>query len=381
MRPWRSARPLWLLLACGVLCVGVRGRGTAQGDEVLGHSFDENINGWFSPDPEAKLRRATEAVNVRSGGALEFDYRIRENAISAIARPNVRIAGANSLDFWAKCTHATGLAFGVNEKTTQARYSAMAYLPADTWTHVLINLNELQLGEDSKDDNGQLDLDQVESFYMADVGVFTQMINPEIRGARKLWLDEFKFLRNPAPTAAGLRVDGGAYLVESFEGGLLRWLTIGVTFDPVKFTLFPKVNYDTTTDVPEGGGKWALKVGYPRPRLSAFAVVRDIYGLDVKKTEKITFWIRTDKTATLISTLEKTNSARYNHAFTVTPNLWTKVELAISGYTLADDSKDPDGALDLVRVKQFSILDLNLTMDSAGDNTIYLDDVVFVFAK
>lgn len=370
---------IWLAASSGAM----RSHAQNAGDEVLVQGFEGGVTGWHSLDPEAKVRATTEKNSVHAGTtALEYEYRLREGGTSMLGWPGIAITGTTSLDFWAKCTHTTGLAFGLSKKN-EARYGTMAYLPADTWTHVVVNIDELQLGEDSRDPDGKLDVENVNSLWMADIGIFTQMLNPEIRGGRKLWLDDVKFMRPRVPSAAGLRGPNGqtGYMVDSFEGGLLRWLPISVTFDPVKFIIFPKTNYDLTTDVPEGGGKAALKIGYPRPRLSAFALVRDTHGMDIGRTEKVSFWIRTDKTGQFFATMEKTNGARYQRPFNLTPNLWTRVEFPVSEFTLADDSKDADGALTMAKVKQFGILEINLNMLDAGDNTIYLDEVAFLFGK
>ncbi len=367
----------WLVLGAmslAALGMAVRG-GQAQGDDVLSLGFEDGVAGWISLDPQAKILPA-EKKNIRSGtGALEFRYDLRENAIPLVAKPQLSVAGAVSVEFWVKCTHSTGLVFSVGEND-QARYGTMHHVPGDTWTRVAINLDELQLAQDAKDDNGKLDVDKISSMFVADIGIFVQTVNPEIRGARMLWIDDLRFSRTRLASGAGPKT--GGFVADSFEGGLLRWLPISVAFDPVKFTIYPKLpTFDLTTDVPAEGGKAALKVAYPRPRLSAFAVVRDVWGLDLKDAGKVSFFVRSDKTGAFMANLEKTNGARYQSMFTVTPNLWQKIELPMTSFTLADDSKDSDGSLDMAKVKQFGLMDLNLTMQDAGDNTLYVDELFF----
>src|ERR1043166_342621 len=172
--------------------------------------FEGELAGWsaikmvenvgVSPDESAKVAITRDAQHVKQGrGALSYTYEVTNDAFRAltIQRPK-DFTGMASLHFWVKCTSATALMVGLNE-TGGASFQAAVYCNQGAWQEVVLNLDELTLDDRNKKPGGKLELDEVESFYLADLGNFLVRMLPDVKGTRILWLDDVSFSPKPAP--------------------------------------------------------------------------------------------------------------------------------------------------------------------------------------
>src|SRR5205085_520129 len=91
---------------------------------------------------------------------------------------------------------------GLNE-AGGASYQAAAHCPAGAWQEVVLNLDEFALDDPAKDTNGKLDLDQVASLTIFDIGGFVAMFLPDLKGSRTMLLDDVTFSSKPILQTTG----------------------------------------------------------------------------------------------------------------------------------------------------------------------------------
>jgi hypothetical protein len=91
----------------------------------------------------------------------------------------------------------------------------------------------------------------------------------------------------------------------------------------------------------------------------------------------VSFAARVERAGTFLASLEERGGARYEQPFDLPPGEWRLVELPLSAFRLAGDSRDANGALGLGEVKQLSLIEANLSPKDAGPNVLRLDDVRF----
>ena len=350
--------------------------------------FAEGVAGWQAFDPADSVRRSTrpassppsgEAVPAGGDAVLEFRYRVRSGGVSLLAKPELDLTGCVSLSFRVRASHAGGLAFGLTERD-ESRYGAVTRVPAGQWTEVRVNLDELELAADSKDEDERLLPGSGFSFWLVDVAIFGQTLDPAVRGERTLWLDGVAFSAKRAPVA-GRRPEpeGGTLVLDDFETGLVRWMPIAVDLASSRTSLYPA---DTTLDFeprgPDPAHPTVLRVRHPQPPRSALVLARDVAGLDLRRAERVVFWARTDRPGTFLAVLEERAGARYEQAFDLPPDRWERRELRIDRFTLASDSHDANGRLDLGAIKLLSIVAARLEDGAAASQTLRLDEPGFV---
>jgi hypothetical protein len=327
--------------------------------------------GWVSFDPEARVERSKDP-------GVQFRYRVRSGGISLLARADLDLTGCVSLSFRVRSSHAGGLAFGVSE-TDESRYGTVTSVQTGRFTDVRLNLDELQLAEDSKDEDGRLVAGPGLSLWFLDVAVFGQTFDPAVRGERTLWLDAVAFSSERAPTTLRRPGTGAETLVlDTFETGLVRWMPLAAAFDPPKVWLYPEgVELSVGAGGPEPSGPKVLEARYVQKPMSAIVLSRDVAGLDLTRAERVVFWARTERPATFLATLEERAGARYEQGFELAVGRWQRVEVALDRFRLADDSRDANGRLDLSSVKLLSIVAARLEKGPVATNTISLDEPGF----
>ncbi len=338
------------------------------------------------PDSDSKLAITREADRVKAGkGALSYTYDITPKTVRVLAlQKPMDLTGMKSLRLWVKCSQATAVVIGLTE-AAGASYQAVAHCPAGAWQEVALNLSELTLDEPAKDANGKLDLDQIGSITIFDIGGFLALFLPELKGTRTMTLDDVTFSSAPvALTTGATQVTKivPVHLVDNFESPVIRWLPIAVDFaEGPKFSLF-EAGVAVDKDVPEGGGKQSLKFSHPRKGKKIHGILRNLEKVDLGKAVSIDLSVKASHDGSYFVAIEEKGGARYNKKIDLLLGDWKTYTWKLGDFTLAEDSRDDNGKLDPDQIKQLTIADVTALMggDEAEQVHLWVDNVVFTLS-
>jgi hypothetical protein len=177
-----------------------------------------------------------------------------------------------------------------------------------------------------------------------------------------------------------LFLSASTMLRQTFDEGTSGWIGAGKGG-----TL--RVAHDAA-DVKNGTG--ALAFDYTVGDGVAIAAL-PLLGLDTAHLDALRFWMKTDvPTALAVSLTERSPGGHYSAVFWSTGNTWQQVELSPGDFHLNDgpnDPADPDGKLDMDKLRSIAVLDLNSMIgvradpaapyaneSHAGPHTFFLDD-------
>lgn len=221
MRPAKIA-----LLWCGL------GLLTAAGARPLFYeSFDQGTGAWKGLGDE----QATAVSQIRVAkqvGALEAHYRLDpDHRFGALLCPVPDgLRDARAVRFWVRTSRASLLAVVLTEKGG-ARYIAAFRTLVDTWQRIEMSVDRFRLAQDTNDDDGRLDLDQVNNVGLADVSMLFGQTKEQ--GERVLFLDEFEVVPDEAPTAYS--ANGKLpMLLDNFEADFIQWIPLAGTAERVQ---------------------------------------------------------------------------------------------------------------------------------------------------
>lgn len=363
-----------LLVVCGVMRPRIAVPQEApQGDLIQSFNFDQGVGGWTSPDTEAVIKHETDPAQVKVGkGALSFQYTPRKGSLSFLSCGSVGITGANSATFYLKTSQPTVVVFILHEKD-DSRYQAMRHSPAGEWGRQNVDFTDLTLADDSTDENGQLDVDQVDSVILVDMEViFAQ--NAEKPGwPRAMLLDDLAFLA--APDAGAQNKD----VLDDFESGVGAWF-------PAQMGSGKGPGVDTTarlqsTDQADlvKSGKHAMEYHYKISPNAFPLLMHQIAGRKLAEAAGVRLWVKTTEPTVLVMSLGERGGARYSAQFYCAKDRYQQVALDLADFQLDDDAKDTDGKLDLAEVNSITLADAAAFLAAhfkgiaQGDRTIYLD--------
>jgi hypothetical protein len=138
-------------------------------------TFEKGTDGWmvlrFLPMVIGDLTRTMDEGRAKEGqGALSLTYVLEQNKMPLIAR------GANNISYlslWIRTLERPAeIYIGVTE-FDESRYGTMVHLEVkDGWQRLSYPLANLQLAEDSRDENGRLDFDRLKGISITDIGGF-----------------------------------------------------------------------------------------------------------------------------------------------------------------------------------------------------------------
>jgi hypothetical protein len=337
-----------------------------------------------NPDGDAKISivRAAGAAKVGKG-ALSYTFEVIPGTIRVLAlQKAMDLSGMKSLRLWVKCSHATAVIIGLGE-ASGASYQAAASCAAGVWQEVSVNLDELTPDEPAKDPNGKLDLDQINSITVFDIGGFLATFLPDLKGQRTLSIDDVAFSSKALTTTSGLTQVTRVvpiYLVDNFESPVVRWIPVSIDLaDGPKFNVFD-ARVDIDKEVPDGGGKGSLRFSYPRKGQKLHAVMRSLDKVDLGKAAGVDLAIKSSHDGTFIVSIEEKDGSRYNRTVELLAGDWKKCSWALTEFTKADDSQDENDRLDAPQIKQISIVDISTVAGKgeANENHLWIDQVLFV---
>ncbi|MBI2300262.1 MAG: hypothetical protein HYU66_15170 [Armatimonadetes bacterium] len=218
-----------LLLAAGLLAIGPLWAAVLAEED-----FEQGMEGWqpFNETCKATVQQET----VHQGAALRLDYALAPGSAMGVMHPvELPPIGMRSIHFWARPSADTVL-FVVLGEEDGSSYRTLLRLPANEWTDVHTSLDRFRLGDDSSDENGRLDPDEVRTFGLADLSMF--VAPPNAPEARQLYLDDWSLLTDDAPNAYS--ANGKLpFMLDNFTAPFLSWIPLGakVSLDAAEHAL------------------------------------------------------------------------------------------------------------------------------------------------
>lgn len=337
-----------------------------------------------NPDGESKIAIVKEGAKVGKG-ALSYTYEIAPKTVRVLAlQKPMDLTGMKSMRLWVKCSHASAVIIGLTE-TGGCSYQAAAHCAAGAWQEIAVNLDEFTPEDPAKDANGKLDLDQIGSITIFDVGSFLVNFLADLKGARTLWLDDVAFSSKAVtPSTGAMQVTKVVpiHLVDNFETPVVRWIPLSLELaETPKFNVFDaKVAVDK--DVPPGGGAGAqsLRFSYPRQGKKFHGIMRSLDKVDLSRAATLDLWMKSSHDGTYFVTIEEKDGSRYNRKVDLLLGDWKFFSWKLTDFTLAEDTQDENGKLDADQIKQISVVDVSTMMGGteAAEAHLWIDQVLFV---
>lgn len=365
----------WLLAALAPLWVGgSAATGQKAPDAIIRHTFETGEGGWTTLGDSSKLSVTREASRMREGKpVLQYDYQVKKGEFNALVLPTPggELTKARAFHFWVKTDYRTqiGLVLGEHEG---GRYIATFDVPGTGWQRVELSPSDFLLTDepgDPKDPDNRLDLDQVESIAIADIGqLFAQADGGELagifnvkKGAHSLYLSDF--LVSPVAVPAPTPVENGGFRIESFTTPQVMWLAAG------------EVSLKNVTGKPLEGH--AMQADYRlEPNRVAGFLRRIPRGKLAGKTE-LAFAAAATHAAKLVVQVEQRGGVKFNMAVDVPGNSEVRhIRISFHEFQPASDSKDPNAKLDLAQVHQILFLDPAGIADQASrKSTLWINNL------
>lgn len=366
--------------ACSTaLCLLLAGVAVGQAP-MLEWSFNQDAGQWQSTDPAGHVLVTTDANVIRGeegGGVLEHAYTPAIGAISAMISPvETGLTGGQSLRFWIRTTDYAMLAVVLAEKD-ESRYMAAFYSLPERWQEVALGFGEFELTDDTQDENGRLDPQQVQAIMLGDLTSFLAQVAQQVPfimapdlEARMMWVDDLVVSAEPleprweqteAEGVRSVRVDG-------FETSPLHWFCLagkGVEID-----------YDGERKVE---GDFSLRLRYDLPAGKAFGVLTGLHGVPLAGMKRLSMAVMSEAPALLLLELKEADESKYQTTFQLEAlaDFETR-NIPIDELTLGNDSSDENGQLDMDQVKDMTIADVSaMAQVPVTVNTLWIDDVVF----
>ena len=354
-------------------------------------NFDRGFVGWmafkgengksFGIDTEVRLALTEKADHSRDGSAaLLYTYEVRPQMMRGLVwQQPLDLSEMRSLHFWLKSSHATILSYGLTEPN-QATYQTAFYVPEKTWQQVSLNLDELVL--DNRDDNRGLDLDQIQSMFLADASFFFINIDPTIKGRRSICLDDIRFSSAALPTTFTRNFE--TYLLDNFETPLIRWMPMDLAVGPSGFQLHLFAgSLDTDSDTSSPTGDQSLKFTYLRQQGRMAVLLRDVQKLSLNSMEAVGFWMKTSVDGMFLISLQERDESRYQAEMRISAaDGWKEFTFPVGSLELAPGSGDENNKLDTRQLKQITVADYTgiARQHLTAQNQLWIDDFRVVFS-
>jgi len=324
---------------------------------------------WFNTAQDGAMAITREPTDVREGqGALEFRYMPSEAAFALIGATPLKPQGqARSLKFSFKTDGVSAILYGVNEDDGSS-YQGYSYTAGGEWHDVLVDLEELMLSEDTEDENGKLDPDQISTLIVADLCNLPGEVGRALgikRGVQRMWLDNVKLTERPAPKRSSRAADGTS-VVDDFDANLVTALPIGAP----EMTVVPGAR----------AGDRALKIGYRLGGHRWVGLVHAVGYLDLAGASDLCFTLNAAQRARLVAVLEEWDGAKYETNLELDPAKgWHAVVLPVAQFVLDPKTEDENAQVDLdqIRVIILVIDTFNASVDAEGQGSYTVSKLYF----
>jgi hypothetical protein len=362
-----------LLLQPGPLALPQAAVVAAQPVSLFDFESDALLPAWVAADGSATLSITRDPANVAvGGGAFEFAYNARPGVFQQISTAGLGAASANTLSLRLKASSPTSISLGVAEKGG-AQYQGLLWIDGGKWVDVRVPLSDLVLAQNSFDDNGRLDADQIAGFFLADLsnlpGEMGQALGRK-EGEQRIWLDDVALIdeQRLRPRGHVERLgDEWLLVLDDFESGVLWGLPVRRA-SPKLVGGAPKTVGQSALEISYtlGVGRW---VGYVLAPPNRF---------DLSTAHQFRMVAKTDLNARLVVVLEERDGSKYDTAAKAPPDgKWHPVSIPFDAFALSDPADDENGQLDAVQIHRVIVLVDTFDADvrPGGFGSVVVDDV------
>lgn len=262
---------------------------------------DVGVEAWSTTACEATIAITNEPANVRSGrGALELEWEATEGRLAMVtAAPLVTDDRPRSLRLSVKVEGRSPVMYGVREADGSS-YQGYLYSPGGTWHDLAVDLDELMLSEGSEDENGRLDVREINAISVADLSNLAGEAGKSLgikQGRQHMWLDDVALSDELAPHRSDRGPDG-EIIIDDFD----RMPILGLPIGGPDLTL---------TNGPDGTDSSALRLGYSGDGYRWVGFVGAVGYLDLTEREEICLRVRAEQAAPLQVVLEERDGSKY----------------------------------------------------------------------
>src|SRR5262249_28393509 len=214
---------------------------TSGGGATPSWDFESDVQGWtvIPPPAGANVKVAITRVsgNAAAGsGALQLRYKVERRKIAGVLHPVNGVGGAG-VHVLLQTSNPTVVVLGLVERDGSS-YNFPVQSKANEWQDVDVLYENFSLAEDSKDENGRLDPDQIQALVVGDAAG----LMGDGSGAREVPIGKYEIVsRDPATrtaSAGGSPSSSGGYVPLVKTGAPTQSgarATNGITYQPGKF--------------------------------------------------------------------------------------------------------------------------------------------------
>ncbi len=182
-----------------------------------------------------------------------------------------------------------------------------------------------------------------------------------------------------AGAQAGAQAEAKTVKVDDFEDATMNWMAFRFGPNPNDFgpDMEAKVGVtDKANQIKTGKGSLYYIYNVAPGSVSLLAMTRP---LELAGVQSLRFWLKCDSPSIMGLALREQNGARYQTSFYCPPNQWQPIAVDLSELTLAEDSPDPNGRLDLDQIQGMYLADASGYLVQAlgmqqGARVLWMDD-------
>lgn len=326
--------------------------------ERLSFDFEKNTQGWKTIRGVSTKTTVGQESSGAAGSekALLVSFHVKKKKAAGIVKKVNGVEG-EGVRVWLKTDVATTVVIGLAEKDGSAYYHPVQ-TEAGKWQKVEASFDEFTLGDDSHDENGRLDLDQVRVLVIADAAGFLAESEPGAN--RRLWVDDYAVV--PALSA---RAGPAPMEQPASEPEVEGWTPIP---PPAGANASIAVIGDPGNAAADGGKTLEIRFKVQKGKVAGIArAVDGLSGWGVRVR------LKTDAPTVLVVGAIEVDGSSYHHVLRTSGGQWQEVEAPFESFTLSDDSKDENGHLDLDQVRSILIADAAGFLSAGGaDRTVWV---------
>ncbi len=325
--------------------------GGVYADEPIPPRFDfeqdELSAAWSATACAASLKITREPANVREGrGALELAWEAADGRLAIVSVSGISLdERARSLRLSVKLGERGPMMYGVREADGSS-YQGYLYTPGGVWHDVAVDLDELMLSEGSEDENGRLDVREIDAIMVADLSNIDGEAGKSLgikQGRQMMWLDNVELSSQLAPHRSSRGPNDGI-MIDDFER--LRARATEIHALPIGG---PRLSL---VDGPGGDDASALRVEYDRDGYRWVGFVAAAGHLDLTERSRICLSVRAEQAAPLQVVLEERDGSKYvaRHRLDAERG-WYELRLPFEKFKLDPQTPDENETLDLEQLR------------------------------
>ncbi len=350
-------------IAVAALVLLSAGLAPCQEDDVIQQwTFEQDTGGWVTLDPLGTLTRVTTDAYAGEG-ALAFTFPQRAPEANApegqmpgiLAVPVTADASAlQSVSLAVRTSSSTPLVIALNEED-KSSYLACVWSAGDQWHQVELALSDFHLSNDSSDENGRLDTEQINVIAIADAGMLVRMLAQQ----------GLPFTAPPPADMTILLDDvvlGTSVLPAVATSGEKRVVIDMCTRPTVQWLPLGGEDVTLVSQAGDDGGRY-LQVGYAAMPGTLFALLRSVGLGSLEGCNALSLQMRGYFDGEVVIALEQPGSVRFNTTVQVQAgDQWQQIEIPFARFE-PDRESGATGTVDPGSIQQVAIADIRAMLD------------------